>query len=244
MSNTATKRKTKKNLQTQKTAMILEHRQKGAYMAKSILKRWRVHIPAEELGSIVDYTICEAAARFDAKHGASFVTFLHYYLKGNLARTIASRVQDSNQLKSFDQSAGYFVEKTNQSSAHPLVSDGSSGLHSNIPEVNILRKEQIERCYQALSCLNNIEREVMRGVFVEGRSILEMSKELGFSRCHLSRKKTKILKRLRSLMEPQRHDSSEPKSKRGRKPRKLDPEFRGGSGQWFSEVITENECSE
>ena len=55
--------------------LILDHRDNGKKLARSILRRWRVRMPAEEVDSIVDLTLCEAAKRYRPEEGRQFHDF-------------------------------------------------------------------------------------------------------------------------------------------------------------------------
>src|SRR5690349_7137351 len=73
--------------------LILDHRENGRKLARSILRRWRVRMPAEEIDSIVDLSLCEAARRYSSERGASFMTFFFYHLRGHLVRSVARAAQ-------------------------------------------------------------------------------------------------------------------------------------------------------
>ncbi|OVE79762.1 hypothetical protein BVY02_02340, partial [bacterium J17] len=89
--------------------LILEHRENGRKLARSMLRKWRVRMPAEEIDSIVDLTLCEAAKRFDPDKGASFMTFFFYHLRGHLVRAVAEATQTSNMFMAFSQNLGIDV---------------------------------------------------------------------------------------------------------------------------------------
>ena len=76
--------------------LILNHRENGRKLARSILRRWRVRMLTDEIDSIVDLTLCEAAKRFSTDFGASFMTFFFYHLRGHLVRAVANAAQASN----------------------------------------------------------------------------------------------------------------------------------------------------
>ena len=85
-------------------ALIVNHRENGRKLARSLLRRWRVRMAPEETDSIVDLTLCEAAHRFCPDRGASFMTFFYYHLRGHLVRAVASAANASNIFLAYAQS--------------------------------------------------------------------------------------------------------------------------------------------
>src|SRR5690349_3051107 len=69
--------------------LITSSRLKARKLGRSILRKWNARLDLQEVDSIVDLSLCEAAARFDPSVGASFLTFLFYHLRGNLIRAIS-----------------------------------------------------------------------------------------------------------------------------------------------------------
>ena len=72
----------------ERKVLILEHRVSARRMAKSILRKWRASLHLDDLYSVVDTALCEAALRFDPERGVQFVSFLFYHLHGLLVKTI------------------------------------------------------------------------------------------------------------------------------------------------------------
>ena len=85
----------------EKEDLITQSRLKARKLARSILRKWNARLDLQEVDSIVDLSLCEAAHRFDPSVGASFMTFLFYHLRGNLIRTITASA-NSNVLPALD----------------------------------------------------------------------------------------------------------------------------------------------
>ena len=185
--------------------LILEHRENGRKLARSILRKWRVRMPAEEIDSIVDLALCEAAARFDATKGASFMTFLFYHLRGHLVRGVSKAAQSSNIFLAFAQGMGLEQEDWKHISGDVIWSylpDNVLGQReSKTPESVVLRKEKIDKCREAVSSLDALEREVISRSFGTEQPLVDIAKTLGYSRCHVSRVKKAALERLEGMLE-------------------------------------------
>ena len=56
----------------ERKVLILEHRVSARRMAKRILRKWRASLHLDDLYSVVDTALCEAALRFDPERGVQF----------------------------------------------------------------------------------------------------------------------------------------------------------------------------
>ncbi len=179
--------------------LILDHRENARKLARSLLRRWRVRMPAEETDSIVDLTLCEAARRYSSRRGASFMTFLFYHLRGNLVRSVATAAKSSNFLVSFARNAGVDVgdwatpQDPNFSFPEHAMFDSQE---SDLPDQLLIRREENELCRNACSQLDSLEQEVLTRSFANEEALIDIAKELGYSRCHISRVKKKALEQL------------------------------------------------
>ncbi len=188
------------------TELILTHRDNGRKLARSILRRWRVRMPADEIDSIVDLALCEAARRFSGDHGASFMTFLFYHLRGHLVRAVARAAQANNIFLAFAQSAGIDPGEWQHMSNEVIWTYAPDHMilgqkDSENPEVSILRKEEIAKCKEALSKLDELEREILARSFQDELPLVNIARSLGYSRCHISRVKKAALDRLKLILE-------------------------------------------
>ena len=151
--------------------LILGHRENGRKLARSMLRRWRVRMSPEEIDSIVDLTLCEAARRYCPNRGASFMTFFYYHLRGHLVRAVASAAQASNVFLAFAQSSGIdardWARSAGEDFLRSVVPDHllASSRDSETPEHVVLRKEKIRTCREACSKLDALEQEIIERSF-------------------------------------------------------------------------------
>jgi RNA polymerase sigma factor (sigma-70 family) len=193
--------KKQKSFPARYESLILDHRENGRKLARSILRRWRVHMPGEEVDSIVDLALCEAAQRFSPKKGASFMTFYFYHLRGHLVRAVARATQASTILngpKDDDES----------DSTSDLISSYGTFIDNELnaqrdqenPEQIILRREKILFCRDAMNALDSLEQIVLERSYGSDETLVDIAKSLGYSRCHISRVKKSALTRLKSVL--------------------------------------------
>jgi RNA polymerase sigma factor (sigma-70 family) len=185
--------------------LILNHRENGRKLARSILRRWQVNMPAEEVDSIVDLTLCEAAVRYDVNKGASFITFLFYHLRGRLVRAVASATSDSQLFLAVAQSAGLDVSDwttANEDTAVGILPDFNIERQTEVesPEALLIKKEKTSLCQTAVYKLDELEREIIDRSYCQDEPLVDIAKLLGYSRCHISRVKKRALDRIRGII--------------------------------------------
>ena len=231
ISKPATKRAAKvltpEEHQRQIEELILNHRDNGRKLARSILRRWRVRMMTDEIDSIVDLTLCEAAKRFSPEFGASFMTFFFYHLRGHLVRAVANAAQASNLFLSFAQSSGFDtlerIFPAGQENAWNYVPE--QGVVGNreidTPENILLRKEQDSITRTACGQLDSLQREIIDRSYSDEQALVDIAKDLGYSRCHISRVKKVALKKLKLII-----DRRDVRSEGGKKNRAGRPQGR------------------
>lgn len=190
--------------------LILDHRDNGRKLARSILRRWRVRMPPEEVDSIVDLALCEAARRYSSEHGASFMTFFFYHLRGHLVRSVARAAQGSNVFLAFARSAGIenpeWSEQTVEAAwAYMPEYIVHTQREHDTPEHAMIRQEKIEQCQTACAQLDTLEREIIDRSFASEQPLVDIAKSLGYSRCHISRVKKSALDRLKTILSTTEH---------------------------------------
>jgi RNA polymerase sigma factor (sigma-70 family) len=193
--------KKKNSFPAQYETLILEHRENGRKLARSILRRWRVHMPAEDIDSIVDLGLCEAAQRFSPEKGASFMTFFFYHLRGHLVRAVARATQASTILNGPK-------EDEDSDSNNDIISSYGTFIDNELnaqrdqenPEQIILRREKIVFCRDAMNALDSLEKVVLERSYGGDETLVDIAKSLGYSRCHISRVKKAALQRLKSVL--------------------------------------------
>lgn len=186
--------------------LILDHRENGRKLARSILRRWRVRMPNDEIDSVTDLALCEAAKRYSPERGASFMTFLFYHLRGHLVRSVARAAQASNVFLAFGHNSGTDTTEWQHVSSESLWSFAPEHLlfgqrDAETPENVVLRMEKIDQCREAVNRLDDLEREIITRSFGSEQPLVDIAKSLGYSRCHISRVKKSALDRLKHILE-------------------------------------------
>lgn len=187
--------------------LILKYRENGRKLGRSLLRQWNVHMPADEIDSLVDIGLCEAASRFNAERGASFMTFFYYHLRGYLVRAITSAASSSNFVLVYAQAAGIELGdwRPNSEEIVQWVFPELAAKHApeNVsPESILMKRQGLDRVKVAMGSLDELEQEVVTRSYIGQEALIDIAKSLGYSRCHISRVKKRALQRLRSLLEP------------------------------------------
>lgn len=185
--------------------LILTHRDNGRKLARSMLRRWHVVMPLDEIDSLVDLTLCEAAKRYDIDKGASFITFLFYHLRGHLVRAVASATSDSQLVKAIAQSAGVDVSEwstANEDTAVHILPELSMDRpdEAESPELLMMKREKSSLCQQAIVKLDDLEKEIIDRSYGQDEPLVDIARLLGYSRCHISRVKKRALDRIRDYI--------------------------------------------
>ncbi|MFN4896462.1 MAG: sigma-70 family RNA polymerase sigma factor [Pseudomonadota bacterium] len=186
----------------QQEALIIKYRAKARKLGRSILRRWHSRMDLEEVDSLVDLSLCEAVRRFDASKGASFMTFLFYHLKGNLVRAVASAAASAaipNAIAELTESAFTDGERPQYSNVALNAVELAEAVSSQgipQPDEALWRKELTTKSSSACDKLDDLEREIVKRIFVHEQQIIDIAAALGYSRCHISRVKKKALSTL------------------------------------------------
>jgi RNA polymerase sigma factor (sigma-70 family) len=185
----------------QREALVLKYREKARKLGRSMLRRWHARLDREEVESIVDLSLCEAAQHFNPHKGASFMTFLFYHMKGNMVRAVASAAAaGSIPALNLEASEGSLAQESEHFLGHQFrvlnsteVADALTSEDVPMPDEVLLRKELQGRSASACEKLDSLEREIVKRMFIQEQQIMEIAAALGYSRCHISRVKRKAL---------------------------------------------------
>ncbi len=177
--------------------LIIRSRLKARKLARSILRKWNARLDLNEVDSIVDLSLCEAASRFSPDVGASFMTFLYYHLRGNLIRTISASAQ-SNLVPLLDGEA-ISMEEENElrgmfkgANANDIA-EALTGSETIRPDEALIKREMMTLSQGAKDKLDSLAKQVLDRVFVEEEQLIDIANSLGYSRCHISRVKRRAL---------------------------------------------------
>ena len=186
--------------------LILDHRDNGRRLSRSLLRKWNVNIEPDEIDSIVDYALCDAASRFRTDKGASFMTFFYYHLRGHLVRLIAEASSNTSLFVSSATSSG--VDLGDYSSCAPTLNTNSycdlittRQKISESPEELLLKKEELVNCRSQVDQLDKLEQTIVARLYATDEPLNKIARSLGYSRCHISRVKKTALRKLKHLFE-------------------------------------------
>ncbi|MDZ4785223.1 MAG: sigma-70 family RNA polymerase sigma factor [bacterium] len=192
-----------------KEDLILNYRANARKLSRSILRRWRSRIELEELDSLVDLALCEAAERYDPKKGASFMTFMYYHLRGCLVRAVDtaanSNLVSAADFELEDLTSGFNPTREQTESGMSAVADMADSINNEdylLPDEHLYKKEVANISSGACSKLDELEQEVIFRLYVQEEQLVDIAKSLGYSRCHISRVKKRALDVLHESLSP------------------------------------------
>ena len=180
--------------------LALRHREAARKLALSMITKWKCRLEPDELQSVIDLALCEAASRYNHSHGAAFMTFLFYHLKGKLVKTISSRAKQCLLFVDDYEKARYVVcgddDSSNVRSSEwkSLCMDLNTEMQ---PDEALQRRQLVELCQTACNKLRGIEREVILRIYFENKELADVTAEMGYSRGHLFRVRMRALAKIR-----------------------------------------------
>ena len=159
--------------------LVLEHRISARKMASAILQKWGCYLELDELHSLVDLALCTAAQSYCPNKGTEFTTFLYYYLLGQLRIAITGRAKD---VHIFTEMQGQNFSETEKNKEVDHI---------------VHQKQLFELILNECKQLEDVENQILRKVYTNDQQVKKVAQELGLSRAHVSRVKTKALVKLR-----------------------------------------------
>ncbi|MDR2337996.1 MAG: hypothetical protein LBE20_05045 [Deltaproteobacteria bacterium] len=173
--------------------LVIDNRISAQKMGYSILKRWNVYIEKEELNSVIDYALCDAAMRYIPNKGASFSTYFYYHLRGHLVRLVADLTM-ANSI--FIQPEANTTLDYDNGVINKYYFESSDLIDS--PESTVIREEELTNCSYSINRLDKLEKEVLTRIY-NNESLVKVARSLGYSRCHISRIKKEALLKLKAI---------------------------------------------
>ncbi len=193
-----------RSLSSEQQALVTRYRAECIRLALSMLRRWKCRIERDELQSIVDVAVCDAASRFEPTRGVAFMTFLYYHLKGNLVKSIRTRsdrttvlIDDLGRSGEWSDATGreYYTEDSfayASRTAEPLIS-----------EEILYERQLLKLCRQVCESLVGAERDVILRTYFDGDDMDKVMAATGYSRGHICRIKKGALAKVRRRVEAQ-----------------------------------------
>lgn len=182
--------------------LILDHRLRALKLARHILKHWGVRLHEDEITSATDMALCDAGGRYNPESGVEFVTYLFYFIKGALARTITENRSINQQLccetrddgKSGDDALTRVID---QHAARNFDTEQSE----SSPARELMVREFRKYCSSALAALSKLEREIVVRVHVHDYKVAAVARQLGYSRGHVSTLRRQAFDKMRPALD-------------------------------------------
>ena len=187
--------------QSTKNALILFHRAAARKMAQRLLIHWNARIEDEEIGSIADLALCEAAKCYDERKGAGFSTYLFFYLRGFLIREISTRRRNFLSFKE-EATLDHLISKDFQDD--PSMDNAFDFFQQQAfkPDDALYSKELQNACGRAVQNLSDLERKIVLRVHVFDFKVAAVARQLGYSRGRISEIRRQAFFKLRENLEP------------------------------------------
>lgn len=179
--------------------LVISERARARKLAHHILNHWNATLDRDEFESVVDLALCEAARNFKPQHDVKFSTYLFYFLKGALIRSIAFSKKDRCiplDKEEHEQRSLLPAHELEEAAARQGYSFSSDGL----TEKNVYLDELRQYCEKALRGLSELERTVVFRVHVLDFKLARVARDLGYSRGHISELRTKAFRKVREEM--------------------------------------------
>lgn len=181
-----TRRSRHDRLTHEQQELVMESRERGVKMAVAITRRWGTTIGRDDIQSIVDEALCEAAMRFDPNAGNDFLTYGWYYIQGGIRKFVTANVT--------------FPTLLSEAESSTLLSDEQRELSG----ASLEEREAYHHLSFTLKTLPPLHQRVFVKVSVLGHKVAAVARELGYSRPHLSEVHQKALRQVRSAMQEYR----------------------------------------
>ena len=176
----------------QKHALIESHRESARRIALSIIRRWQCTFTEDEIASISDLALCEAARKFDEGKGAKFTTYLYYHIKNRLVDAIDNSVSAKraiNALKDAKSASSSPKLAVHDPDEEFIVPDPDfiepSAIES--PEKGMIREQRRLILHDAISHLEDKHRRLLEMVYFKQVHPGEIAETFGMSRSTLRR---------------------------------------------------------
>jgi DNA-directed RNA polymerase specialized sigma subunit len=158
--------------------LVLESRARAFKVARRMLLSMGVVLSPTEAQSVADTALLEAASRYREVQGAQFFTYSFYFIKAEVRKVVKLERQSRRELEGNDSRAVGQDGGEGESPLNRVASEDA--LPDKVIELNHVRLLG----FNAPGLLSDLERSLMRGVYVMDKSTEDVGLELGYSRGH------------------------------------------------------------
>lgn len=178
-------KKTVRRKEKQRAARILKNQERAVRFAQHQSKLFGIYVVRDEMESLANLALCEAAAKYDPKKGAKFSTYLYFHVKAQLIDHLrASR--KAPLLLAPDEGLGDDDDTQQIPDVQPT------------PEKAFALAELRGGLEKAVARLSDAERKIIALCAVEDRRVKDVAKDLGYSRVSVSRIKQRAYKKIQA----------------------------------------------
>lgn len=177
--------------------LIIANRGAAFNLARYFVHRWAIRMDQEELRSIADIALCEAALRFKPSMGTKFTTYLFFYVKSELIKVIRHEALRGQNLQQVDQEMLSDLQHDESSSF-----EESCVAMEACPETQLHLSELREGCRKAVAELSSMEKSIVFEVYVNERKVASVARMMGYSRGHVSDLRRRALNKMKGTMVP------------------------------------------
>jgi RNA polymerase sigma factor (sigma-70 family) len=174
--------------------LVLESRDRAFKVARRMLLSMGVVLSPTEAQSVADTALLEAASRYREVEGAQFFTYSFYFIKAEVRKVVKLERQSRRELEGNDNRNGASDGEEAESPLNRIASE--EPLPDKVIELNNVRLLG----FHAPGLLSDLERSLMRGVYVMDKSTEDIGAELGYSRGHAYALRKSAEKKLRDYL--------------------------------------------
>jgi RNA polymerase sigma factor (sigma-70 family) len=184
--------------------LVVNNRTTAQKLARSLLRRWACHMDMDEVTSIADLALCEAARRFDPTRNIQFITFLFHFVRGGLVAEIrrcraSSATIFESDLRSSAERSGTESDNRDHGAVLSAMSSETPTESVENPERAFYLGELRSLCKEAMNELNELERTALINIHVLDEKVARLARRVGYSRGHLSMVRTNAIRKIRPM---------------------------------------------
>lgn len=158
--------------------LVLESRERAFKVARRMLISMGLVLSPTEMQSVADTALLEAASRYRQVEGAQFFTYSFYFIKAEVRKALKLERQSRRELEGSDNRSSCYDGEESASPFDQVASEDA--LPDKVVELNRVRMLG----FNAPGLLSDLERALMRGVYVLDKPTEDIGAELGYSRGH------------------------------------------------------------
>ena len=166
-------------------------------LTKDFVRKHRVYHLFDGLMSVSRYAVGLAVSRMKSKE--TLWVYVRTKINGELISFTRKWTHFNKNKRVFNWTPSYLEEVFQEDENRRWEEVVRS--RTPTPEESYIAKEDMERVRRAIEKLPPVHRRVIEGFFFEGKSLKEMTEDLGLSHGRLSQLKSEGIKKIREILE-------------------------------------------